>query len=58
MKFHDFAPPTKILGFTWKNLFSNAHVHNSFDQSWAIGEPYCFDQVRLKIKVGQVPQFC
>jgi len=26
-----FPPPTKIIGFPWKNLFSNAHVLNSFD---------------------------
>jgi len=26
-----FLPPTKILVFTWKKIFSSAHVHNSFD---------------------------
>jgi len=31
MKFYDFGPPTKILGFAWKNQFSDAPVHNSFN---------------------------
>ena len=29
--------------------------YTTFDWSWTIGKPYCFDQVWLKSEVGQVP---
>jgi len=58
MKIHDFAPPPYENYWLCMELFSNAHVHNSFDKLRAIGEPYCFDQVGPKVEVGQVPQFC
>jgi len=31
-------------------------AYTTFDQSWAIGKPFCFDQVRLKL-IGSSRRF-
>jgi len=35
-------------------MSSLAFTRYTFDSSWAIGKPHCFDKVQLKTEVGQV----